>query len=415
MKVLLGAAALCAFAALGAHAETSVKILRPESNSPGLKQFWTDVIAEYEAANPEVDVEIEYFASEAYKTKLPTMLQSDARPDLIYSWAGLTLADQAEAGLVQDISGALDKEYLDSFSPSALAAFSKDSAIYGLPMEARVVVFFANQSLTDKAGVDLAAIKTWDDFLAAVGKLKEAGITPLVAGGKDKWPLHFYYSYLALREGGPEGIAAAMEDGGDGFRSAPFISAGERFKQLIDMDPFQPGVLSTAQEQSNTMFADNKAAFMLMGDWAYSQTIGVEQGKLLDGSLRIMPFPSLGEGKGDPAATLGGVNGFAVTTGAPPEAIDFLKFAINAEHQREGARRALYVPVMQGAGDAIEVPFTKEVNAMLEAAPSHQIFLDQFLGASVGGTINDISSDLVSGDVTPEDAAERIQEAWDFR
>ncbi|MDT1062329.1 extracellular solute-binding protein [Paracoccus sp. CPCC 101403] len=415
MKALLGAAALCAFAAMGAHAETSVKILRPESNSPGLKQFFTDVIAEYEAAHPDVNVEIEYFASEAYKTKLPTMLQSEARPDLIYSWAGLTLSDQVKAGLVQDISASLEPDYLKTFTPASLSAFSEGNAVYGLPMEARLVVFFANQSLTDKAGVDLAGIKTWDDFLGAVGKLKEAGITPLVAGGKDKWPLHFYYSYLALREGGPEGIRAAMSGDGDGFQSPTFIGAGERFKQLIDLDPFQPGVLSTAQEQSNTMFAENKAAFMLMGDWAYTQTIGVEQGKLLDGSLRILPFPALSDSKADQAATLGGVNGYAVTTGAPPEAVDFLKFLVNAEHQREGARRALFVPVLQGTGEAIEVPFTKEINAMLEASPSHQIFLDQFLGAQVGGTINDISTDMVSGDVTPQDAAERIQEAWDFR
>ncbi|MTH78469.1 ABC transporter substrate-binding protein [Paracoccus aestuariivivens] len=415
MKAILGAAALCAFAAVAAHAETSVKLLRPESNSPGLKQFYADVIAEYEAAHPDVDVEIEFFASEAYKTKLPTMLQSDARPDLIYSWAGLTLADQVKAGLVQDISGSLDKEYLDSFTPGARAAFSNGDAVYGLPMEARLVVFFANQELTDKAGLDLAAIKTWDDFLAAVGKLKGAGITPLVSGGKDKWPLHFYYSYLALREGGPQGIRAAMDDDGDGFNSAAFVGAGERFKQLVDLDPFQPGVLSTAADQGNTMFAEGKGAFMLMGDWAYTQTIGVEQGNLLDGSLKILPFPALGASGGDDAATLGGVNGFAVTTGAPPEALDFLKFLVNAEHQREGARRALFVPVIAGTGDAIEVPFTQEINAMLEASPSHQIFLDQFLGASVGGTINDISADLVSGDVTPTEAAERIQEAWEFR
>ncbi|MBE3638555.1 ABC transporter substrate-binding protein [Mangrovicoccus algicola] len=415
MKTFAGVAALCAFAAVGAHAETSVKVLRPESNSPDLQQFWQDVIAEYEAAHPDVDVEIEYFASEAYKTKLPTMLQSDARPDLIYSWAGLTLVDQVEAGLVQDISDALEQDYLDSFSPGALAAFSDGDAIYGLPMTARLVVFFANEELTGKAGIDLAAITTWQDFLDAVATLKEAGITPLVAGGKDKWPLHFYYSYMLLREGGAEAIRAAMEGDDAGFESAPFLAAGEKMAQLAALDPFQPGVLSTSAEQGNTMFGEGKGAFLLMGDWAYTQTIGVDQGDLLEGQLKILPFPAIEGGAGDPGATLGGINGYAVTAGAPPEAVDFLKFLVNAEHQRLGAQKGLFVPVMQGTGEAIQVPFTQEINAMIEASPEHQIFLDQFLGASVGGTINDISAELVSGDVTPEDAAARIQEAWDFR
>ncbi|WP_171060795.1 extracellular solute-binding protein [Poseidonocella sp. HB161398] len=415
MKTIAGAAALCAFAVAGAHAETSVKVLRPESNSPELQQFWQDVIAEYEAAHPDVDVEIEYFASEAYKTKLPTMLQSDARPDLIYSWAGLTLVDQVKAGLVQDISASLDQEYLDSFAPGALAAFSDGEAVYGLPMTARLVVFFANEQLTDKAGIDLSAIRTWDDFLGAVATLKEAGITPLVSGGKDKWPLHFYYSYLVLREGGAEAIRAAMEGDDEGFESAPFVAAGQKMADLAALEPFQPGVLSASAEQGNTMFGEGKGAFLLMGDWAYTQTIGVDEGELLEGSLKILPFPAIEGGAGDPAGTLGGINGYAVTTGAPPEALDFLKFLVNAEHQREGARRGLFVPVIQGTGDAIQVPFTQEINAMIEASPAHQIFLDQYLGASVGGTVNDISAELVSGDVTPEDAAARIQEAWEFR
>ena len=50
-----------------------------------------------------------------------------------------------------------------------------------------------------KAGVDGTTIKTWDDLLAAVKKLKAAGMTPIAVGGADKWPLHFYWTHLAMR------------------------------------------------------------------------------------------------------------------------------------------------------------------------------------------------------------------------
>ena len=89
------------------------------------------------------------------------------------------------------------------------------------------IVFWTNLKLAQKAGIEPAKIKTWDDFLAAVQKGKAAGIVPIVAGGKDKWPLHFYYGYLALREAGAAGFRAAMKGEGDGFAARPFIKAGE--------------------------------------------------------------------------------------------------------------------------------------------------------------------------------------------
>ncbi len=418
MKISMGAAAaaLCTVMAGSAIAQTTVNVLRPEPNDEVKKAWWERVIADFEAQHPGVNVEIEYFASEAYKTKLPTMLQSDARPDLIYSWAGGTLLEQAEAGFLQDISGALPQEYRDTILPTALSAFSDGDAIYGLPMYAREIVFWVNTDLTEQAGVDVTTIETWDDFLASVQQIKDAGIVPLVAGGKDKWPLHFYYSYLLLRLGGPEVLPAAMAGEGDGFEAEPFVKAGELLQQLAALEPFQPGLMGTPNDQSNGTFADGGAAMTLMGDWAYLQMRGSsETGGLADEQMAIISFPAVEGGAGAPEETLGGINGYAVTAGAPPETVEFLKHMISAEYQREAGSLNLFIPVVKGADDQIQISFAQEVSQHLLTSPYHQIFLDQFLGASVGGTVNDISVELIDGDITPEDAAARIQEAWDFR
>ena len=53
------------------------------------------------------------------------------------------------------------------------------------------MVFWYNKDLCQKAGVDPTQIKQWEDFMEAVKKIKAAGITPIAAGGKDKWPLAF--------------------------------------------------------------------------------------------------------------------------------------------------------------------------------------------------------------------------------
>ena len=52
-----------------------------------------------------------------------------------------------------------------------------------------------------------------------------------------------------------------------------------------------------------------------------------------------------------------------------------------------------------------EEPFFKG-NAEPGASQYHQIFLDQMLGPSVGRVVNDVSTDIAAGNMTPKDAAQ---------
>ncbi|TGV49546.1 extracellular solute-binding protein, partial [bacterium M00.F.Ca.ET.141.01.1.1] len=112
--------------------------------------------------------------------------------------------------VLQDISASVTSQWSASIASAGLSAFTVNAKVYGMPVNASDVVFWTNLDLAKKAGVDPESIKTWDDFLAAVKKAKEAGVTPIMVGGKDKWPLHFYYGYLWVREAGKDGMAAAM-------------------------------------------------------------------------------------------------------------------------------------------------------------------------------------------------------------
>lgn len=73
-------AAVSALGSIAAAADTTVQVLRVEV-SDAEKQYYDEVVAEYEAQHPEVNVEFDYIANEAYKTRLPTLLQSEQRPD----------------------------------------------------------------------------------------------------------------------------------------------------------------------------------------------------------------------------------------------------------------------------------------------------------------------------------------------
>ena len=209
----LALASACVFALAGsAIAETNVTILHVNEVAAA-KTLWDKIAADYNAAHPGVKVQFKYLENEAFKAKLPTMLQSDDRPDLFYSWAGGVMQAQDKAGLLKDVStDVADVEA--NMSKTAVDAFKVDGKAVGVPFEMGEVAFYYNKKLFAQAGVKAEDIKGWDDFLGAVKKLKAAGITPLVVGAGEKWPMHFYYAYLVVRIGGD----GALADGEGGQR-----------------------------------------------------------------------------------------------------------------------------------------------------------------------------------------------------
>jgi raffinose/stachyose/melibiose transport system substrate-binding protein len=245
---------------------------------------------------------------------------------------------------------------------------------------------------------------------------KDAGITPIVAGGGDKWPLHFYYTHLAIRLGGKAGFEAATSGEGDGFENEIFVEAGRLFQQLTAMEPFQDGYLAFTYPQAAGYFGDGLAAMHLMGNWDYNtaRDNAADGEGLSDEQLGMFTFPQIPGGAGEPTDTLGGINGWLISADAPPEAADFLRYFLSPEIQTEMGKRGYFIPVAVGASEQMTNPFFRQVADNIAASNYHQIFYDQMLGPSVGRVVNDVSADLAAGVVTPEEGAALIQEAWEF-
>src|SRR6516165_12120353 len=243
------AAACLAAMTAPALADTNITVLHVSENA-GQVAVWNKAAADYNAAHKGVNVQFKYLENEAFKAKLPTMLQAaESRPELFYSWAGGVMQAQDKAGFLKDLTadvGAVQATML----PAAVNAFKIDGETVGVPFEMGLVAFYYNKKLFEKAGVKAEDIKTWDDFLGAVKKLKAAGITPIVVGAGDKWPMHFYYSYLVMRIGGENALADAKAGKNGGFKNAAFVEAGKKLRELAALEPFQPGYLTAKHTDS---------------------------------------------------------------------------------------------------------------------------------------------------------------------
>ena len=407
------AAAFCLALSAGiASAETTVKWLHIEVN-PNQVKLWEEVARDFEAKNPGVKVEMSFLENEAYKAKAPTLLQSKDRPHIIYSWAGGVLKTQVEAGVLEDIT----KDVADltpKLSPAAVAAFTVNDKVYGLPYNVSQVGFMYNKELFAKAGVDGSKITTWDDLLAAVKQLKAANVTPIVVGGADKWPLHFYWTYLAVRIGGKAGFEAALKGENGGFEGETFVKSGALFKQLVDLGPFQNGFLGAKNPQAVGMFGDGKAAMMLAISSFYhtQKALAADKVGLSDDKIGWFNFPTVPGGKGEASDTLGGINGWLVTKGAPKEAVAFLKAFVSDDVQKRLAAGNYVIPTYLGAEAALGSAFMRNIAKNLAASKYHQNFYDQDLGPNVGRVVNDACAEIAGGTMTPEQAAKAIHDAY---
>lgn len=415
MKRLALAALVGLLAAAPVQAQTTIQYLHI-TNIPEQVELLTALAEEYEAANPGINIELPFLENEAFKAKLTTLLQSPDAPDVFHSWGGGVFYEQAEAGVLRPIEDVLSAEAKENQGTAGVAAFTgPDGHIYGVARDVAEVVLWYNKALFEQAGVDPASLETWDGFLAAVQKFKDAGITPFALGAKDRWPAHFWWSKLVVRLAGKEGFEAARRGEGDGFAGEAFVKAGEYFLQLAALEPWQDGFEAATYGDASGYFGDGLAAMHLMGDWDYGAMKDNSANKqgIPDDQLGILPFPTIPGGAGDPTDTLGGLSGWLFSRNASDESVKFIEWLNAPEQQRRWAEMAAYIPIAKGAADTMTNPFKIEVAKNIGNANWHALFFDQALGPAVGGVVNDVSAELAANAISAEEAATLVKEAVD--
>ncbi len=383
--------------------------------SDAMQAEWQAIADAYMADHPNVNIEITVLENQAFKDRLVTVMQAGDPPDIFRSWGGGVLWQYADAGLVRNIAPELEGEWKDSFSAkAALELYGQNGEYYGVPYTWGAVGIFYNKDLFAKAGLDPEnPPATWTEFLAAVQALKDAGITPIAIGQGDKWPGHFWWVYEAIRVGGQEAFLKAYNREGS-FADEPFVQAGERLKELIDLQPFAEGFLGATYGDSQTLMVNEQAAMELMGQWAPGAYNGnnAELGPILNAKLGWMPFPVVEGGAGNPNDVLGGGDGFAVGANAEDEAVDFLKFLTSAENQTALVGGALnIIPTVGAAEVAITDPILQTILKARNEAPYFQLYYDQFLPPVIATAVLDAVDGLFAGAISPEEAAAMIEDA----
>jgi len=377
------------------------------------KAVWQKMADDYMAAHPNVNIEITVLENEAFKTKLTTVMQSGEPPDIFQSWGGGVMNEYANAGLLKDITADLDADggaWRNTFAPGALGVYAYKGENYGVPWDMGMIGFWYNKELFAKAGI-AAPPTTWTELLEDVKALKAAGITPIALGEGDKWPGMHMWAYLVTRLGGKANFEGALLRTGS-FTDAPFVEAGNKLQELIALEPFQDGFLGATYGDEATAMGNGKAAMELMGQWAPAvEKDNSEDKKGIGDNLGWFPFPMVEGGAGDPGDAVGGGNGFAIGKNASPEAIDFVKYLTTAGAQQALVKINVAIPVVKGGEVGMSDPLMITLQQSLAQAKYFQLYYDQALPPAMGSVINDSVQGIFAGTLTPEQAAQAIEDA----
>lgn len=225
-------------------------------------------IAEKFSAENEygVEVKIDFYENEQYKTKLTTLMASNAVPDIFFTWELSYLQPFVEGGKVVDITSYLeeDKEWKDSFAGGTLDCLAYDGKNYGVPTQKSLCAMFYNKQIFEENGVKVPT--TYDEFLTVCQTLKDNGVTPMSVCGTDAWIPAQFVQQIAGGMAGDE-MFKAVCNGEEKWNNETHVKAAEEVKAMADKGYFQEGYIGMGPEESTDLFTSGQTAMYFMGVW----------------------------------------------------------------------------------------------------------------------------------------------------
>jgi multiple sugar transport system substrate-binding protein len=330
------------------------------------------LIADFEAANPDIDVQLNNFDHEGYKTAIRNFLTADS-PDLANWYAGNRMAPFVAAGQFQDVSDVWEANGLGDQLASAKASMTIDGKQWGVPYTYYQWGIYYNRDAYKAAGVEVPGPEgvSWDQFLSNCEKFKAAGIDCVTTGSKALWPVAGIFDYLSLRTNGYEwhmDLTAGKVEWTD-----PKVK--DVFTQFGRLQPYVTANHAAIDWQdAAALLVQGKAANYVMGNFA----VGVfKEGGMTNDNLGFMVFPEITPGI--PRAEEAPTDTIHIPAGAQnvEDAKKFLAFVASPEAQTKWNTAVGQLPTNKNSTVAQDDPFLVAGFEMLSTAHALAQFFDR--------------------------------------
>ena len=299
------------------------------------RDYVEDAIKRFEAANPGVKIEAQWYEKTALYAALKTALRAGTGPDLFY--AEPDQVEYMENGLLLDLSPL----NWSAIEPWAKDIWSYKGKPYGMPLEAATVELYYNKKLLSDLGIKVPANLQLDaQGLTDLAKRARAkNITPMSLGVGDRpYPGAYLVHEALLKKLGIQEYDALLK-GKLSWSDARVVETLRVVRSWTDAGLLPTTFTTLKLGEAHGYFHTNPGAVtMLVGSWYTSRAFNPPDkgGQPANFPLGIMKFPAMPGAACNECRTLS-VGGSYVANAAtkhPKQAIAFLNSFANPEAAR---------------------------------------------------------------------------------
>ena len=336
-----------------------------------------------------------------FPDKVRTQLLGARPPDLFMMWGGQIAAPFIDAGQI----AALDEVYArhgwdELLNPAAVRDMTFDGHRYGLPGVIANLGCWYRTDLFERAGVSVPT--SYDELEDACDRIVASGVVPLATGGVYGWDPMRLFEYLLEITAGPE-LHDRLLVGEASWDRAEVRDAFGLFRKWVERKWVPEGFLGITPDVADSYLTQGTGAFLITGQWQEYTNNASGLDPELFGTF-VLPTGH------DVVRTSGWTEGFFLSRASPngENAARLFDFLLTPPAQETFA--GFRTPLTDLAPDPGELPLNARWLELGRRHP-HYVIQDQAFPKDVSDAYFQIQSDIAQDNVSPRDAAARMQDA----
>ena len=384
---------------------------------------------EFEKRNPDVTIVREDNYNEPFHSQTEMYAVYGNLPDVLFVWPGGRSITLHQKKLLKDLAPLIDKDGLrNTYVPQALN-MSKQVSNYQsmIPMTVTAShAFYVNLEVLRDCGLQPA--KTYAELKAQVPVLRAKGYETVLMPNESTWVMQScLLSMIAGRFCGPDWHDKILK-GQSKFTNRDFIAALNFIRQMYTDGVLAISSLDMDYVDGPGLFAANKGAYYIDGDWRFADFItnGNTRGALISparqNNFLVTVFPDIENAKINKSTSIIAGGGWAMSAAIPAgsqkedAAWRLIKWLTGVEVQTLNVEsREVSNPVNRGVDiNKLNLePIQKAAANLGNQYTTGTIIIDAIFEAGIYEPINDGLRAIALGTKTPQQVAVEVQSSFD--
>lgn len=378
---------------------------------PEEQTAWEEVAA---AFTEETGIEVELRFQGTWD-EIPTLMQESRlagdQVDIVRIGIGTISSTLGASGGVKDLTE-LAAPLLDRYSEGMTDHCYIGDHLWALPYyDASSYMCLYNKTMFDELG--LTAPATWEELLSVSAELaKQDDVMPMIFHGKDgwAWPMMYTETYNQATGNASVDAVEAFLKGEASFVSDASIQAFDLLNKFYEDGVLTQASLDTDEEGMIATFAQGKAGMLFAGTWDYQSLKSA-----CEFEIGAFSFPVMVEGSHAENGYGVGDYALAIPSFASDDNLEntmrFLEYITRQENAQKilGTSTMIY-EVLKGVSTDPDT-VTDYLNSQI--AGNSEKYLDWIWPSEVNDALSTAIVANISGEMTSEEAAAYVQEAYD--